>query len=87
MGNLTKPKNGTILIRIAKMSTIIHCPHCREQHYTSRVVCLGIEESIEGWDVLEYVCPEDGVIAKAVVRDNGRGNATDEEYEEVYGRG
>jgi hypothetical protein len=48
---------------------------------------LGIEESIEGWDVLEYVCPEDGVIAKAVVRDNGRGNATDEEYEEVYGRG
>lgn len=68
------------------MATIIHCPHCREQHYTSQVVCLGIEESIEGWDVLEYVCPEDGDTTKAVVRDDGLGNATDAEYEEVWGK-
>jgi hypothetical protein len=37
--------------------------------------------------VLEYVCPEDGAIVKAIVRDDGRGNATDAEYEEVYGKG
>ena len=45
-----------------------------------------VEESIEGWDMLEFVCPETGDTTKAVVRDDGRGNATSEEYEEVYGR-
>lgn len=86
MGNPTKPKNGTILIRIAKMATIIYCPRCREPHFTSGVICLGIEESCEGWDVLEYVCPTTGEINKAIVRDDGRGDATNAEYEEVYGK-
>jgi hypothetical protein len=55
-------------------------------HRTSEIKCLDVEESIEGWDMLEFVCPETGDTTKAVVRDDGRGNATDAEYEEVWGK-
>ncbi len=64
------------------MATVVYCSTCGEKHRTSDVICRNIEESIEGWDVLEYVCPETGKIAKAVVRNDGMGDATDE----VYGR-
>lgn len=68
------------------MATVVFCLRCREVHRTSEIKCLDVEESIEGWDMLEFVCPETGDTTKAVVRDDGRGNATSEEYEEVYGR-
>lgn len=69
------------------MATIIYCPRCREPHFTSGVICLGIEESCEGWVVLEYVCPTTGEINKAIELNVAvRGCATDEEYESVYGK-
>lgn len=53
------------------MTTVVYCPKCGEQHKTQDLEFLGIEESIEGWDVLEYICPETNEEAKAVVRNRG----------------
>ena len=46
----------------------VQCPSCGEKHYTNEVEFVNIEESPEGWDLYEYVCPTTNEIAKAIVR-------------------
>ena len=46
----------------------VHCPECKEEHTTDKVEFVGIEETIEGWDKMTYVCPTTGKQTAAIVR-------------------
>ena len=36
---------------------IVICPECGEEHLTTKVEFLNIEEDIQGRDVMHYTCP------------------------------
>ena len=56
---------------MAKM--FVQCPECKEKHPCDakkrrEITPMNIEETIEGWDLLTYVCLATGKETKAVVR-------------------
>jgi len=46
----------------------VQCPSCGEEHRVEDVKFVNVEESPEGWDLYEFVCPETGETVKAFVR-------------------
>lgn len=46
----------------------VHCPACGEDHFTDEVEFVNIEESLEGWDRMTFICPLTGDSAAAIVR-------------------
>lgn len=46
----------------------VQCKECGEQHDTEEVKFVNIEEDIQGYDVLTFVCPATGNETTAYVR-------------------
>ena len=51
-----------------KSDLYVLCPSCGEKHYNDELHATGLEEDIEGRDVIRYVCPVTKTGAQAVVR-------------------
>lgn len=45
----------------------VNCPKCGEQHYPNDILVDDIEEDIQGFDIITYICPATGEEAKALV--------------------
>ena len=45
----------------------VQCPKCHQRHHVPEVEFLGIEENLEGHDVLTYTCPTTHQQTKATV--------------------
>ena len=48
----------------------VNCSKCGETHYPGEVESLNIEEDIQGFDVLTYICPLTNLETKAYVLGN-----------------
>lgn len=46
---------------------MVKCPECGDDHLPNEVQTLNIEEDIQGRDVIEFVCPFNGVTTKSFV--------------------
>ena len=46
---------------------IVVCPECSEEHDTEAVSFVNVEEDLWGRDVLHFLCPVTGQIAKSLV--------------------
>lgn len=48
-------------------STIVICSECSEEHLTTEIECVNIEEDIQGRDILYFVCPVTDEVTKSLV--------------------
>lgn len=46
---------------------IVLCLECSEEHLTSEVELVNVEEDIQGRDVMHFVCPVTKVTTKSLV--------------------
>lgn len=46
---------------------IVICPECSEEHLTTEIESVNIEEDIQGRDVLYFVCPATNMETKSLV--------------------
>jgi hypothetical protein len=46
---------------------IVICPECSEEHLTTEIESVNIEEDIQGRDVLYFVCPVTNMETKSLV--------------------
>ena len=44
-------------IMVMNKQLVVKCPECSDEHLTSEVEFINIEEDIQGWDVFYFVCP------------------------------
>ena len=46
---------------------IVRCSECGDEHFPNEVQTLNIEEDIQGRDLVQFVCPSNGVITKSFI--------------------
>ena len=46
---------------------IVICPECGEEHLTTEVEFLNVEEDMQGHDVMHFVCPVSNTATKSKV--------------------
>ena len=51
---------------------IVICCECSQEHSTTDVEFLNIEEDIQGRDIMHFVCPVTNTETKSIVYANGR---------------
>lgn len=46
---------------------IVICPECSEEHLTTEVEFVNVEEDMQGRDVMHFVCPVTKTMTKSLV--------------------
>lgn len=46
---------------------VVKCLECGDEHFPNEVQTLNIEEDIQGRDLVQFVCPFNGVITKSLI--------------------
>lgn len=46
---------------------VVKCLECGDEHFPNEVQTLNIEEDIQGRDLVQFVCPSNGVITKSFI--------------------